>query len=568
MRWSRAVMTLGICASVLSLVACKTDSSDKSSVQAPKKVQQTAPSPGKPLSPEEQARRASYSPNQLCYADLCVANSELSYPTMIQLATTATEEQKKYYADYISGPTLQMIEKKKASTQLFADLLSQHEGEFKNANLSEAQQRMVKAMLLVVTSNHLNTQIHENFRNKISSYDFMKAYSLSRVKGPQGYFDTLYPGVSTLQAAALEVQKVLDLENKINDVMKARIIDLEKASLTRIQKGEGVDNDDLSRMINNALALRMLDLLVIRDTALADSLPLSQESIKTIFFQSKIRDTLLARVEKSKDLSGVCEKNFYRAINLYPQTSEIGAFKETSEKVRAQVLQVLSQQDPAYQVVQKAPLYMPQDAKAIAARWSKAVKDSAEDARQEQENFKKLDSPSLMVLGTIFSLIYTADDKTCDEIVDLGISDATNTLDKGIKVSWISVKAPAYGASILAHEFGHLISKYSNAYGSQKACLADKQGTTKYIEEDFADVIASKVSVGLQNTLGKKQGNFGCLLASTDALPSLKNQDPTDVHSATLYRAIQVALMRKESLPESCKTAVQVENPKAVNSCE
>ncbi|WP_374077735.1 hypothetical protein [Bdellovibrio bacteriovorus] len=565
MRWSRAIITFGLCASVLNLTACKSEKSDQSAkLDAAKTPAKTAE---KTLTPQEQAERASLPAGQLCYRDLCAAKKELSYPTMVELAASASPEQKKYYDDYISALMLKTVEERNLSSKLLVDLLHQNQDKLHETQLNEGQQRMVKAMLLVISSKHLPEQVHTAFRQKMATYDFMKGYFRSNVKGPQGFFDVLYPQVPIKQAALSEVEKILELQDKINGTMNARIIDLEMGSLARIKSGEGIDTDDLTSMIGNSIALRMLEVLLIKDTALADSMPLDQDKIKQIFRNAKVAEMMQSRINKSGLLPVACERNFYKAINLYPQNSEIGAFKETSEKVRAQVLTMLSPQDPAYEVIRNAPLYMPADAKTIATRWTTRLKDFMQDARQERENFKKLDNASLVVLGTIFSLIYTDEDKICSEVADLNISDATNTIDKGIKVSWLSVKSPAYGISILAHELGHLVSKYSNSFASQKVCLADKNASL-YVEEDFADVIAAKASLQLQNTLSTKQGNFGCLFASVEQTPALKNADPHDVHASGLYRAIQIAQLRKESLPESCKTALQQEAPKALNACE
>nr|BFD61807.1 hypothetical protein BdHM001_04880 [Bdellovibrio sp. HM001] len=576
MRWSKTMLTLGMIASCATLTACKKEKIDGASIHtvrtkpaAEKSTtsQKQAEDTKKTSDPATTADASNLTVGQRCYQDLCAANAEVSLTKLMTDAASANETLKKYYDEHLAPQVLATVNARIEQTSATLAYFAEKEAQFDKVEVAEDQARLIKAIYVLVRPEATETQ--KSIIGLLGNEAFIKAHTLKQVKGASAYFTAIHNGKNLTDATKVEINKILELEEKINNAAKGRILNMKTGALQRFLNGEVIEMDELEGLADNSFALRLIDAVMDEKNNIAQQINLDLAEMKQIYGKATLKEQLKDLESLKTEMLNLCQKEMTQALNLYPQESEVTAFKATTEQVRKQVLSLLSAQDPAYQVVQKAVVYSPMTNEKAVKFWSQSLKDLTADSKDAISDLKNLDTSGTFTLATILSMTLNPKPTNCFHLVDLRISDAAHTTDTGIKASWLSVKKPSYGVAILAHEFGHLVSKFSQSFNSQKSCLAGKQGSTRFIEEDFADVIAGKVMTGMQNSLNGKS-NYGCLFASTEGTPSLQveKEDTETIHSTGLFRSLQLAQLSKAAIPESCKQAVQQQAPKALDKCE
>ncbi len=168
----------------------------------------------------------------------------------------------------------------------------------------------------------------------------------------------------------------------------------------------------------------------------------------------------------------------------------------------------------------------------------------------------------------------------CDDYKLGSLDDRANQEEAVFWASWISVKNPKLGKSVMAHEMGHIMDKAMTSgnasvesagkYKALEDCLGSKhlepaaaaktaiiQAFDKsllvtyrqYNVEDYADQIAA---------IAEPDTNLGCCLVSSSDRddPSVINSDATDTHSSDLFRALFSEQIRKGDIPNVCKAAL------------
>ncbi len=556
MRWKFTITTLSLAVCFFAVGCKKTTSSH---------ISKAKNGPTSSSDPKTMKLSTANTQELRCYEDLC--QQEVSLPEIKVKAAKPTDEQLKYYQTYLAPLVDKVIAARIARNEAMLANLNKHESEFSDLQLNDFQKRLIKAVYLLVSPDvDINLRITAGY--KIRSTLFAQAYALHLIKGPEVYFSKLYPGKNLLEAARSEVQYLIDLQNRINSEVKGKVIDMENALSRKLLKGEPVEISALQNLVVKSYGARQLEILALSDNEVTRMIPLNDQSIRDLYNKSQIQEKLKKQMTLLPNLQTMCAVEMTQAMNLYPQKTEIENFKKLSEDVRARVLETLSQQDPAYAVVQKAKVYPPLDLDTSSKEWSTLLQGEIDDAQRSQEQAATMDSSTSLTIAVTLGLTLTDKIENCLDLVDLSVSDATNTLDTGIRASWLSIRQPSYGAGILAHEFAHLVSKYSNQFATRKQCLKDNQNSTVYVEEDFADHLAGQVLLQMQNSLKTKQVNYGCLFASGNAEKTLVNTDKSGVHSSELYRAVQLNLLLKKALPESCKTLAEGTAPQALKTCE
>ncbi len=588
MRWSHLVLPCVLGFSAVGLVACF-DKDNKTSVKSAAAPQNPARSSTPlqqsqtPVTPEEQQRRSSMNGNQLCYADLCRPGVvELSLPQILQKASQGSPPQQQYYAQYIK-PTLE----KGTSTRIellkaFQGLLEKNENSFEDLHLDKTQLRFMKAFLFAVGSDLIDSDVRKKLNEEFKATALAKVYGMATVLGPRDYLENLYKGASLAEAARKEIKIIELLRDKLNIGVKANLIQADSLSLTTVRSGVEPDLEEMKQIMNDSYFMRLMSWLTNDKNSQVDLINIDEDMLKDLYFNANLSKTMKDDIENTQNSAAECEQTYYRALTLYPQTSDLDIFRKTAESVRQETLSLLGENDPAYQIVKETEFHFPMDANKVSGYWLKQLQSDSESDKRSLELTRNYNAETTMIMAMVLSARYPGRKNFCQNLIDLQISDKSlslgekHSVDAGIKISWFSVKYPAYGAGIVAHELGHVVSQNSSQYDHQKQCLANKQ-SNQYMEEDIADFIAAKVSVRLQNQM--KQGNFGCILASTEETSDSSNAfnqrqqfslspDPNDVHSSGLYRALQIAMNRKENIPVTCKALADHQAPKTLISCE
>jgi hypothetical protein len=209
---------------------------------------------------------------------------------------------------------------------------------------------------------------------------------------------------------------------------------------------------------------------------------------------------------------------------------------------------------------------------------SRSRKSSSLDAEENFEHYL-LNLQLLDILGE--DVLVEFDDLCSGDDFKLVSDHSISILEKGISLSWYSLKKPNIGEGIYAHEVGHQIKtlyqenelsdESSDLFLASLQCVEDnrfEQNSVKvdssslFIDEDFADLIATQVRKHHGTENGNESENFLCPLVhdngsseydiNSDNNYSLKTNGDLDEHSPTLYRIIQNELGQGNTVSDSC----------------
>ncbi len=130
------------------------------------------------------------------------------------------------------------------------------------------------------------------------------------------------------------------------------------------------------------------------------------------------------------------------------------------------------------------------------------------------------------------------------------------------------------GEGVLYHELGHHVSQLMNRpdvsaeskekFLRLKECLGQMHGgSSQYIEEDFADLVAAKTYQGNRS--------YGCefqrMILSENRPESFYTSNPNDVHSNDLFRELHMRLNQNGQVPASCRQLME-HSSEAPKRCE
>jgi hypothetical protein len=172
----------------------------------------------------------------------------------------------------------------------------------------------------------------------------------------------------------------------------------------------------------------------------------------------------------------------------------------------------------------------------------------------------------------------------CDNYELGSLEDHSLQIGSGkIKVSWLSLKSPAVGKGIIAHELAHALSgliqqstlsAHSAAlYKQSRQCLnqgfpplgvesetlnyqqsgqtfSDRYQVNQFVEENWADSLAAVY-------LGPEAPNYACFLVDKNEDGAYSSHqflppDDRDTHAPSLYRILKIDFLKKGQLPAAC----------------
>ncbi len=575
MRWSKTLLTTGVLVASVGMTACKQQNvgSDVRTAKA-LPVGMTIKTSGKDAADTSTSVTTSTEVTGTakaltCYQDLCEKNSELSYKTILAKAQTPTVEMKSYYDKNIAQPVKDALLANLRTLHTLTELIQQKETQLEKVELNQKQQELIVVMAYVTGHSFLDSAQRAQLQTHMTTLSTDKNIVILNTQGAENYLKTVQKTTDVQKAAQQEAVHIQNLQKTINSMLDAEMFNAVSDSIRRIASGESFAFAELDALSSTSHSLRTINELlsgpmekVLQDLRFAPAI------YNQLFKNQTVVDKILLTKSKASESLGACETGYYTALNLSPTAEAIEKFKKTAEVVRTATVETLSAQDEGRKAVASANLYFPRDRNSMNIVWLKNLAHLKTWSDNQVVNLKTYDDATILTYAIITGLTYREDRSLCADLVDTNISDSAAQLGTAVNVSWFSVMQPEYGVSILAHELAHLSSYESKTIENTKACLAKQQGSTKYIAEDYADLIAAKVNLKLQNTIGFKQKNLGCFLASADSEVSLRNLNLSDVHSSGLYRALQIALNRNEQIPTSCTTLLKNEASTALNRCE
>ncbi|MGZ3768482.1 MAG: hypothetical protein ACXVCP_07400 [Bdellovibrio sp.] len=209
-------------------------------------------------------------------------------------------------------------------------------------------------------------------------------------------------------------------------------------------------------------------------------------------------------------------------------------------------------------------IYLPTAREDVIDEWSNALAIGYEETQKQLLTLKSADlkdPANLQSVAIIFIIQQNHDlfedvSSFCEKAEPGFLSDATNSANGTITLSWPTVVYPEMGATILAHEIGHVVSAiWPYMVKKEKNCLTAIQGTGKYAEEDFADLFSAEIYNSFSGKINDiKLSNLGCGVmhrySGGWAETSFKNPYTSDVHSSAFYRLLATGTMTGTLKPE------------------
>lgn len=261
-----------------------------------------------------------------------------------------------------------------------------------------------------------------------------------------------------------------------------------------------------------------------------------------------------------------CGTKMFGAYGSLPNATQLKDFKNTSDLIineAKQMVEIKTKMSIGDQL--NVDLILPPDRDVQFVAWQKRLSDETTNLDLSIKVLEKLnlsDEKTQQMLTLIAGMQSQDNDifkealEFCDQSFTPSLDDAALGEQGIIQVSWSSVAHPEMGASVLAHELSHVVfSKFQAHVKSEANCLIEKQGNSKYLSEDFADLFASELTSQM-NEASKtiKVKNFACgLMSPVNGVwsPGKLENDPNDTHSSTMYRLLALK-SRTTTMPSQC----------------
>lgn len=579
MRWSKLLLTCGVLSS-LTMIGCRQSSNDGAqTVVTPPPTQYQAHTTTQTYSHTETTTTSQGLPPNLsspaglsrsCYMDLC--QNDLSLTDLLKKSEKGSSAQTEYFNSHIQPLAKQLMKLRHSRKNMRLKFIKEFESQFEELEFTDMQLRIAKAILFVFKEELYTRKELETIYKKLAKESYFRAmHKVFPTQGIPGYFAELHPDKEVTKAARLEAKYILDTQAKLNAAANTELIAIKDPSILRALKGDSLDSGDLSVIMYSSYGMHRAEAMITGKLAkYMDSIPRKTSYFRDLVKESKYKKNMEKLPEFSQIELETCRTSYFQSINLSPTKEQVTSFREQMDVVKDAALQLVREQNPAYQKIKQTEFLLPFTRDEVNQSWIKLLKSQIADLKidsAEEEKNRRAPEAFLTALGE--SLRAGKEDMFCNGYFDPSVNDSIHADLGSSRLSWLSVMYPRYGVAIMAHELGHVAFKHSDEHTHQVACLMEKQdGQKKYANEDYSDLFASQVELIAQKTLQLPKSNFGCLVALPTVEQGFVNMDTHDVHSSHMYRAVQFALNRKEVIPASCERLGEIQSPKVTKRCE
>ena len=435
----------------------------------------------------------------------------------------------------------------------------------------------------------------ETYKSLLSDYETSEEATIILNLSKFSLSDILklqYPTVSLAQSEHEFGQRIHDRIHKL-------LITFPELNLGMPPSIEALANDkalsaEMSKNLPEDLMLSYFSRAVLEKTDLfsAREIPVSQmltdfqqkDRLKKMILESTDAATIASQKEK---LMAECRAASSRVVQSTVTPVEIEnaqklmlAIKDSMANVVLKELQVSDDMVPGIQQkIQGVKIQVPFRRDEVLAATIRALDGFA---ASEAQNAQSVSNYAIeAAFGAIDQYLDDGLDTTtkikklCNRFSPSGITDIALSKIDEINLSWQTVKFPAYGAGLMAHELGHVVSaeltrQTQMPFNSVKVCTSRRHETFEgkrgafYAEEDFADLLGAHVMKDLRNKK-YKIGNPACIILEKDESRwgtrrglsfAWPEQITDDVHSTDFYRLIQFQLNSDQALPPSCQSVV------------
>lgn len=382
-----------------------------------------------------------------------------------------------------------------------------------------------------------------------------------------------YPGKNYSEALVLDAKKSALVHQKLSNLLPVLSSLMNKGGLELLQKilaSKPIDSTEkelyLSLRGQSTLLRELLEggtwraQLLSRKTSVAADISKVYENaigLRKFKYQSWNPYILMER----SAVENRCKASLTAALASSPTSAQNENFKkQIIPQVKSAASAILSSEEK--QILNKTEFILPKTRQDMAHYFKHELLSTMEVNDKSYQLFLRLD-PNLQTHQEAFYLILSMakDHKIYDALEGVGefcdengpkhIVDSALASFKMIHVGWRSVLYPNHGFGTLAHEVGHVLSaaaKENPRINNIKSCLQKNQnGIERFVEEDFADLFASKVM-----TQQKAPANYACLLLrQTNQKFSHLNFSTLldDKHSSSFLRLLNLGSYMKTTAP-------------------
>jgi hypothetical protein len=195
--------------------------------------------------------------------------------------------------------------------------------------------------------------------------------------------------------------------------------------------------------------------------------------------QSKVLKSLIESIQDDKQAESKSEEGFRRchtsvsrSLLAAPTAAEIKNVKDLIEKVKTSVLAVTDDfvkpsataKAAITAKIASTVFRLPDLRTDIHAAQLRSIRLSIEEGQRQLDRIDGFKDNSLFLM--LYNLIANGQEDAadnlaaeCEKFEPGEMSDASIDVLKKIRVSWQTVRYPAYGATVIAHELGHVVSK-------------------------------------------------------------------------------------------------------------
>jgi hypothetical protein len=370
-----------------------------------------------------------------------------------------------------------------------------------------------------------------------------------------------------------------------------------------------VDSEGLLNLNRNMIGLTFL-LQSSTDPEFRKLLESRPIDVKTYVQQNDLETIYRDRIEKGQQalnskgdlLAPKCRYAYELAQQVLPSQSDLDQFMPRVDPMKQAFAGktkdlICSSENNKYQneVASWEPKY-PQTKEQFQQALKKNLQRKLQDQLKWRTEFNSIEnSPNKNSIYMMSLSSLRADensptsdiDSLCDDLTPSIIPDATDYYVNRFIVGPVVISDPKNAKGITFHELGHKLWAYfkgSNScatsqdwFKNARSCLLENHSdltapdmqkqkallesgtTTKYEEEDWADMISAKVN---------PNNNFACIFArslkSDDYKDfSLQNSNDSDVHSSYLFRLLHFTYLSTGQIPEVCNEALSDQGEKA-----
>ncbi len=361
------------------------------------------------------------------------------------------------------------------------------------------------------------------------------------------------------------------------------------SSLDLLEKGEDLEPDMVDNLAT-ALTYNFIHRIAIQEPETFTRRPVSLkkllESRMDLAFLKKAEDELnsaelpkwrLAALEK-------CRAALVNADRAAPSEAELKKANEAISAIRDYTLKVVHDEmnldaetrKKVVDTILGLNFKYPLSREHLLKSHLRKAKAALQEEEQEYAALEKhrVNDLLLLIYASIinghFKEIEKALNDVCRGYDPSSLDDHVITAFGHVNLSWQTIRFLDLGFSVIAHEFGHVVSAAlanESPYEALKTCLKRRHGTDQEIdksEEDFADWFAARVVRRARLEGGAKAGNLACMLMGHDSTrwgttagltlkyPAVINRTIRDPHSPDFYRLLHFELNAESELSPAC----------------